>query len=463
MSAPTNNLMELRSRRVASILTVLLVASGSVAAGMALPAAASSPAPRPAHITILVDESPALSDQDVKLEFQAAQTVVSSELAATSLTSIFGYGNSAEGSQPGLEPICEPQEVGDPALRSRTFLCLQQSDPHDRATVNSGPSDADPANALAQADRFNYMGGNDRRIIILLTGTKGALSVPSAGTLEQRAAELPARLRQTAAGLRKDRIEVWPVGFAGADHAVLTALARQAYQPVPGCPDAPEATPSARFASSPTKLSETTLSMLKTARCRLVGDPGNGGITAAALLLIENVALLVILVALATVVIAARRRERRRRAAALAARAPRFLPVAGLTVLLLRGRDGGRDTVSYYTADESDDESGGESGGEPELHLRLRLPGPGLGGPGPKIEARAAGERYDVAIRRVDQESVEIRAMASQRWRTYRIDGRDAFLVGAGELFGLAVAEHPHEYAGSAADHRTRPAEGSVT
>jgi hypothetical protein len=410
-------------------VAVLAFASVALFACSQENAAVSAPPPA-ATIMVIADESALLTPAQVAAEQAAIRLVGTYEPSPASVLSVIGFGSvDANGGDniPAYDVVCAPAALGPPGSDSRDVQASCPSTLHRR--VNDTDLTSDPVEALTYAhDQLATARPGQRRVILLLSGTRGARSsalaraTPSPADREslvgqQLTGQLPAWLR--GAG-----IEVWPVSFGAAetDRSVLDLLSERAYQPTIDCP-AGRNRPGGRFAPTDQDLAAQMLEVMKAARC--AHDPvapagGRGGTDSHGRNDYEGVGYLTLGLALGgafllAMVAQAGGRKLWQRHQAAAGRS-----VRGLTVYLF-GLGAGASKVSAPPAG---------------TELRLRLPDRNGDGRFSRLEAAEAGENWDILLTRDGKDAVRLRRQDSTSW--------DRILTGRASRYPLGTQEQTY-------------------
>lgn len=221
------------------------------------------PAISPANIVVLVDESSSISAQDMDREREAAALIALGEFAPSSTIAVVGFGSDNGGQSP-VDVVCPPSTVATAQDRQRLSDCTR-----DLKSRTPGVGDGtDHAAALQQA--LSYLKGdqNGPKLIFLLTD--GKLDVTDSprygpdniGDQRNRTAhELIGTLLQE---VNREKIQIWPLGFGGVDHAQLARFAQGSFQ---GQCGAKAPTPAATVVSSSADVAQALIKAFQAGRC----------------------------------------------------------------------------------------------------------------------------------------------------------------------------------------------------
>ncbi|MCP9986013.1 VWA domain-containing protein [Streptomyces sudanensis] len=203
---------------------------------------------------MVVDQSDSLSDEDLAREVEAAALLVQGEISERSRAAVIGFGSSEKPGQSPVREVC-PLTVADSAGRQLLSDCVQRLARRDPARV--GPGTDFPAAVRQAVTRLTEKGAPATPKVVFLL-TDGRLDVddsPEYGAdPAARRANGAKRLADELARARRERVQIWPLGFGTAiDRATLTGMAEGGYRG--GCADLPSATPAC--GSSPTPPAST--------------------------------------------------------------------------------------------------------------------------------------------------------------------------------------------------------------
>ncbi|MFI9560922.1 VWA domain-containing protein [Nonomuraea endophytica] len=225
---------------------------------------------KPVRVVILVDESGSLTERDVTRERRAAQLIALGELSPHSQVAVVGFGSSNGPGQSAVDIACPLTGVQTAQDRESLSRCVEKLR---RRGAGEG-SDTDHAAALAQAlDIMNEADDQQRAKIVFLL-TDGVLDV---GNSPQYGADAQARNRnaqtqidRTLKEAKRERVQLWPLGFGAADKTSLDAFASGGWrQP---CGDQRSATPNARVVKNPADVERHLLEAFAYARCAGIQD-----------------------------------------------------------------------------------------------------------------------------------------------------------------------------------------------
>jgi VWA domain-containing protein len=227
----------------------------------------------PAQITILVDESGSIRQDDMVREQNAASLLAQSELSARSTVSVVGFASDS-GSKPPVDVVCPPIVLAGPAERERIVQCVQGLHKRTRAEGDG----TDHAEALKQA--LSYVGtgttADGPKLVFLLTdGVLDVTDSPRYGvdkTGQQRNDAAREVIRETIGVARTKGVQIWPLGFGKVDKNALDEFAAGGFQGSCG-PDAPK--PSATVVSSSADVTGALLRSFSSGRCVGIGPISN--------------------------------------------------------------------------------------------------------------------------------------------------------------------------------------------
>ncbi|GAA4896496.1 VWA domain-containing protein [Streptomyces coeruleoprunus] len=265
---------------LATGLTVLAMVSPPQAPRLA-PTAVTSTAEGadPLDFAVVVDQSKSLPDRDLAREVEAAALLAQGEISERSRATVIGFGSSEKPGQSPVREVC-PLTVADAAGRQHLSDCVKQLSRRDPARM--GPGTDFPA-ALRQAvDRLTEKaeGGRPKLVFLLTDGRLDVRDSPEYGTdPAARQANGAKRLTEELARARREKVQIWPLGFGGEiDRAALTAMAEGGYRD--GCADRPSARPRMRVVSGAAEIDKALQEVFAAARCAQVGPPAVGRIPA---------------------------------------------------------------------------------------------------------------------------------------------------------------------------------------
>ncbi|MCQ0002596.1 VWA domain-containing protein [Streptomyces sudanensis] len=258
----------------AAALAVLLALTALAPAPPRAPAAAPAPeGADPVDFAIVVDQSDSLSDEGLAREVEAAALLVQGEISERSRAAVIGFGSSEKPGQSPVREVC-PLTVADSAGRQLLSDCVQRLARRDPARV--GPGTDFPAAVRQAVTRLTEKGAPATPKVVFLL-TDGRLDVddsPEYGAdPAARRANGAKRLADELARARRERVQIWPLGFGTAiDRATLTGMAEGGYRG--GCADLPSATPRMRVVADSTGIDEAFQEAFAAARCAGV-TPGD--------------------------------------------------------------------------------------------------------------------------------------------------------------------------------------------
>lgn len=257
-----------RSSCAATILLSLLLILTSASTGAAAsqpagttPAAESLPG---ARVAIVVDESGSLTDEAVVQERVAASSVAVVDPSPETMVAIIGFGSSNGESQSATQTYCSLGPTRAPEDRTRLQACAERV--HKRTPAEGNDTDFV---AAIQAGINEVKGGPEGtpRIIFLLTdGVLDVANSPQFGPVEgTRNGEAERQLdEQVLADARRERVQVWPLGFGDANLQAMSAIAARGSGVNPACVTA--GAPKASRASTQT-VAQLALAAFASARC----------------------------------------------------------------------------------------------------------------------------------------------------------------------------------------------------
>ncbi|MDT9684192.1 vWA domain-containing protein [Streptomyces sp. TRM76323] len=237
----------------------------AAAVGAALRSATAEGAD-PVDFAIVVDQSDSLSDEDLGREVEAAALLAQGEISERSRATVIGFGSSEKPGQSPVREVC-PLTVADSAGRQRLSDCVPRLAHRDPARV--GPGTDFPAAIRQAVDRLTEKGTpTTPKVVFLLTD--GRLDVddsPEYGAdRDSRKANGLKRLADELARARREKVQIWPLGFGRAiDRATLTDMAEGGYRG--GCADLPSATPRMRVVADSTGIDKAFQEVFAAARC----------------------------------------------------------------------------------------------------------------------------------------------------------------------------------------------------
>jgi len=242
----------------------------------------------PAAIVILADEATGLTTSQINAERTAISNAVAYEPDPASRISVLGFGSPTQHGAPAVDVDCPSggalgPPVGPAGSRARSDLTVCSGD------LRARPADPDPTSDLVDAlSSASALLGQAppkyRRILFLMSGSRITLPLTHSGGLDT-AAQRRDGARDQLIDTVPDQlaalgIEVWPVGFAGADRPVLRDLAANASpQPAPCHPEgkAERRAASVFMADDDDAIVPQMIAALAEARCTTPLGGGNAG------------------------------------------------------------------------------------------------------------------------------------------------------------------------------------------
>ncbi|BCJ55889.1 hypothetical protein Asp14428_73640 [Actinoplanes sp. NBRC 14428] len=250
-----------------SVMAVALVGTTIVAA-LGLPpaplAAALADGPQPVNVVVLVDQSGSLRADGVEAEREAAKIITQSEFSSRSRLGVVGFASANGDGHGPVDVVCPMEEASAGTARERYQTCI------DRLAIRpkGRDDDTDFPSALRQGlEMLGQAGGDAPRIIFLLTD--GVLDVSDSeiygGDAALRNDVAQDQLDDLLEQARRDRVQVWPLGFGSdVDKAKLDAFARSGGRQ-PCNSSAPE--PSATVVAGPADVVASLQNAFAAARC----------------------------------------------------------------------------------------------------------------------------------------------------------------------------------------------------
>ncbi|MFC7302783.1 VWA domain-containing protein [Streptomyces monticola] len=246
-------------------------APAHTAPGAALAAPAADDGPDPIDFAVVVDQSKSLADKDLAREVEAASLLTQGEISERSRAAVIGFGSSEKSGQTPVREVCG-LTTSDASGRQKLSDCAQELS--DRDPRRMGPGTDHPA-ALRQAvDRLAEDGRADTPKVVFLL-TDGKLDVrdsPEYGAdPSSRQANAAKQLDEELRRARREKIQVWPLGFGShIDRKALARMASAGHRN--GCADLPGAAPRMRVVKSAAEIDKALQETFAAARCARVAQ-----------------------------------------------------------------------------------------------------------------------------------------------------------------------------------------------